>query len=463
MNDVVTESYSPSVPSHRWYARLTRKHWLTLNGAFLGWIFDGYEALALIMVLPALMHSVLTPGQMSSLPLYAGLVIGITLLGWGIGGLVGGVLADYVGRKPMMMWSVLLYALLTGCTAFSGNLIYLCVLRFLTGLAMGSEWSTGIALIAETWPREARAKGAGFLQSGFGWGTLIAALIWYALSVYDPFGADNWRVMFVVGALPALFVLYIRRGVDESEQWQQAVRNKQWSATGTSDASNRLTKRPFTLKQVFSERESVRRIVLTTTLSIVTIVGWWAVSSWLPARTAELAALEHVVNATHWISSVSIVYTIGAILAYMLSGFIIDGVGRRWYLFLGFTGSLATTVLAYGWISSVEGMLAIAAINGFFTLGCTFAWLAIYPAELFNASVRSTATSFVFNSARLVAWIFPILSGSMIRSFGGVSHAALVFGSVYVIGMILPWFLPETKDIGLPEDLDSPNVHATRS
>ena len=147
----------------------------------------------------------------------------------------------------------------------------------------------------------------------------------------------------------------------------------------------------------------------------------------------------------------------------MLSGFIIDGVGRRWYLFLGFTGSLATTVLAYGWISSVEGMLAIAAINGFFTLGCTFAWLAIYPAELFNASVRSTATSFVFNSARLVAWIFPILSGSMIKSFGGVSHAALVFGSVYVIGMILPWFLPETKDIGLPEDLDSLNVHATRS
>lgn len=462
MNDMANDSPTQLAPSSRWYAKLTRKHWLTLNGAFLGWIFDGYEALALIMVLPALMHSVLTRGQMSSLPLYAGLVIGITLLGWGIGGLVGGVLADYVGRKPMMMWSVLAYAILTGCTAFSGSLVYLCAMRFLTGLAMGSEWSTGIALIAETWPREARAKGAGFLQSGFGWGTLIAAVAWYALTSADPFGADNWRVIFVIGALPAFFVLYIRRGVDESEQWQEAVRNKQWSATGSAAVSDQHAKRPFTLKQVFSERESVRRIVLTTVLSIVTIVGWWAVSSWLPARTAELAKQEHVVNAGHWISSVSIVYTVGAIIAYMLSGFIIDSVGRRWFLFLGFAGSLATTVLAYGWISSVEGMLAIAAINGFFTLGCTFAWLAIYPAELFNASVRSTATSFVFNSARLVAWVFPILSGSMIKSLGGVSHAALMFGSVYVIGMILPWFLPETKDLGLPEDALPENSNAVQ-
>ncbi|SAL51982.1 major facilitator transporter [Caballeronia sordidicola] len=272
----------------------------------------------------------------------------------------------------MMMWSVLLYALLTGCTAFSGNLIYLCVLRFLTGLAMGSEWSTGIALIAETWPREARAKGAGFLQSGFGWGTLIAAVIWYALSSFDPFGADNWRVMFVVGALPAFFVLYIRRGVDESEQWQQAVRNKQWSATGSSDESNLSAKRPFTLKQVFSERESVRRIVLTTILSIVTIVGWWAVSSWLPARTAELAAQEHVVNAAHWISSVSIVYTVGAILAYMLSGFIIDGVGVAGFSF---------------WPSRVRWR------PPFWPMAGSVPWKACWPSRQSTGSLRSVVRS----------------------------------------------------------------------
>ncbi|WP_241367274.1 MFS transporter, partial [Escherichia coli] len=78
------------------------------------------------------------------------------------------------------------------------------------------------SLLAETWPEKARAKGAGFLQSGFGWGTLIAALIWFGLSSSLPMGQETWRLMFALGALPAFFVLYIRRGVEESEKWKQA-------------------------------------------------------------------------------------------------------------------------------------------------------------------------------------------------------------------------------------------------
>ncbi len=434
-----------------WHENLTAKHWRTLNGAFLGWIFDGYEALALIVILPSLMQSVLTPEQAASRPVFSGLVIGITLLGWGIGGLVGGTMADYVGRKRMMMWSVFLYAVLTGFTALVQDVWQLSAMRFLTGLAMGSEWSTGIALVAETWPNEARSKGAGFLQSGFGWGTLIAAVVWFVLNEYSPLGVENWRIMFLIGALPAFFVLYFRRGVDESEKWIEAVRSKRWSATEGATAHTASGKRPFTLKQIFTEREAVRRIVLATLLSIVTIVGWWAVSSWLPVYTGALAAAGHVANPGAWISSVNILYTIGAIVAYMASGFIIDAVGRRWFLFLTFAGSLVTTVLVYACVETVQGMLILSPINGFFTLGCAFAWLAIYPAELFTSSVRSTSVSFVFNSARLIAWVFPILSGSLIKSLGGVSHAALVFGSVYVLGMLLPWFLPETKDQDLPD------------
>ncbi|WP_020205611.1 MULTISPECIES: MFS transporter [Cupriavidus] len=441
-----------TAPRVSWRANLTAKHWRTLNGAFMGWIFDGYEALALIVILPSLMQSVLTPEQLGSRSIYSGVVIGITLLGWGIGGLIGGTMADYVGRKRMMMWSVFLYAVLTGFTALVQDVWQLSALRFVTGLAMGSEWSTGIALVAETWPREARSKGAGFLQSGFGWGTLIAAVIWYFLGEFNPFGADNWRVMFVVGALPAFFVLYMRRGVDESEKWIEAVRNKRWGATeGSAAQAGDAGKRPFTLTQIFREPEAARRIALTTALSIVTIVGWWAVSSWLPVYTGALAAAAHVENPQRWISSVNITYTIGAIVAYVASGFLIDAMGRRWFLFLTFAGSLLTTVMAYAWVGTVQQMQIVAPINGFFTLGCAFAWLAIYPAELFTASVRSTSVSFVFNSARLIAWFFPILSGTLIKSFGGVAQAALIFGSVYVLGMVLPWFLPETKGQDLPE------------
>ncbi|WDZ95831.1 MFS transporter [Herbaspirillum sp. WKF16] len=429
-----------AAPARKWNARLTSKHWKTLKGAFLGWIFDGYEALALVVVLSPLLKSLLTPEQAASKPFYAGMVIGITLLGWGVGGLVGGVLADYVGRKTVMMWSVFLYALFTGLTAFSDTIVTMCLLRFITGLAMGSEWSTGIALVAETWPAEARAKGAGFLQSGFGWGTLAAALIWYLLQLSMPLGDDTWRVMFVVGALPAFFVLYIRKDVGESEEWIAAVKNQEWAAT--EESSEKGGKRPFTLKQVFTEREAVRRILLTSLLSVVSIAGWWAVSSWLTEYTRTISAAQGIQS--HWDSYVSLLYTTGAIIAYIVSGFMADAMGRRWFLFVTFAGSLATTFLIYSYASTVTEILVFSPINGFFTLGCAFSWLAIYPSELFNTSVRSTAVSFVFNSARLVAWFFPIAAGAMIKTFGGIAPTALAFGCVYAIGLVVPWFLPET-------------------
>jgi MFS family permease len=450
------ETHIALPPKAHWYDGLTSTHWRVLRGSFLGWIFDGFEALALVVVLAPMLKSVLTPEQALSTPVYAGGVIGITLLGWGVGGLVGGILADYVGRKRMMLWSVFLYALFSGLTAFSGSFFVLCSLRFLTGLAMGSEWSTGVALVSETWPEHARAKGAGFLQSGFGWGTLLAAVVWYALSSSHPLGAETWRLMFVAGALPAFFVLYLRRGLSESEKWQKAVKEKRWSAT--ADASGRATakgcradKRPFTLKQLFSEREALRRTLLTMLLSVISTTGWWAISSWLPTFTVSLAKATGAADALAWGSRISIVYTAGAIVAYLAAGFIVDSIGRRAFLCMTFVGSLITTIITYHYTVTLSAMLIIAPINGFFTLGCAYAWMAIYPCELFTPTVRSTAISFVFNAARMIAWVFPILSGSMIKTFGGVSHAALIMSSCYVLGIVIPWFLPETRGKGMPE------------
>ena len=437
-------------PATPWYDGLTPMHWRVLTGSFLGWVFDGYEALALVVVLFPALHSLLSAEQMASPSIYAGSVIGITLLGWGIGGLVGGIMADYVGRKRMMLWSVFLYALFSGFTAFSQNFTQLCILRFITGLAMGSEWSTGISLLAETWPEKARAKGAGFLQSGFGWGTLAAAVIWYALSGTKPLGEETWRLMFAIGAVPALFVLYMRRGLEESEKWKQAVLNKQWGATGTA-TTGASEKRPFTLHQLFREPEARRRVLLTFVLSVVTTVGWWAISSWLPTYTLAIAKAQGVADGPSWASRITIYYTLGAIVAYLAAGFIVDAIGRRKFLFLTFLGSLVTTYITYALTTTLQGMSIIAPINGFFTLGCAYVWMAIYPAELFTSTVRSTAASFVFNAARMIAWVFPIIAGAMIKSFGGVANAALTLGSVYLIGLVVPWFLPETTGQGLPD------------
>src|SRR5260370_16408063 len=114
-----------------WDEGLTVMQWGVLKASFLGWIFDGYEALALVAVLGPMLHSVLSPAQAASPTTYAGLVIGITLLGWGAGGLIGGILAGFVGRTRMVLWSLFLLGGFFGFAAFLHTLCLFLVLPFL--------------------------------------------------------------------------------------------------------------------------------------------------------------------------------------------------------------------------------------------------------------------------------------------------------------------------------------------
>ena len=433
----------------RWNTGLTAKHWRVLWGSYLGWIFDGYETFALVVALPPALHSLLRPDQAQSGAIYAGLAIGTTLLGWGIGGLAGGTMADYVGRKRMMMWSVFFYALLTGLTALSNSLFMLIAMRFLTGLALGSEWSTGIALVAESWPDRARPKGLGFLQSGFGAGSFLAAAVWFGLNATQPLGAETWRLLFVIGALPGLCVFYLLRALEESERWLEAVRQKRWDAVEGEGAAARDEKRPFTWTTLFRSAEARRRIWLTFLMSLGTTTGWWAVSTWLPAYAEQLAKL-HGEAAGIWGPRIALVYTLGGLIAYVSSGFIADALGRRPYLLWLFGTSLLINLLTYLWTGNLWAFTAISFVNGMITLGFGFSWMAIYPVELFTATVRSTAASVVFNGARLVAWVFPVIAGTLVAKFGGITNAALIISSIYVVGLVVPWYLPETVGKPLP-------------
>lgn len=435
-----------------WHAGLNSKHWRVLTASWLGWVFDGYEAYALFIVMPFILKAMLLPAQMADKAVFAGIAIGITLLGWGIGGLAGGIMADYIGRKRMMLYSVFFYALFTGLTAFANDFWTFCFLRFITGFAMGSEWSTGVALLAETWPNRARPKGAGFLQSGFGFGTLLAALVWLVLSQTMPMGEDTWRLVFIVGALPAFFCLYIRRAVDESEKWVEAVRAQRWAATeAAGGTATPAAKRPFTLTEIFREPESRKRTLLAFLLSLTTTVGWWAISALLPEYAVSMAKAVGEATPGVWGLRAALLYTGGAVVAYLLSGFLADGLGRRLFLTFTYAGALLTTAITYLWTHSIEGLMVAAFINGFFTLGCAYSWMAIYPAELFTSSVRATAASFIFNAARLIAWLFPILAGSIVKTFGSIPQAAMSIGLIYLLGLVVPWFMPETRGKALPE------------
>src|SRR5215467_13071123 len=201
-----------------WYRGLSRSQWNILLAANLGWLFDGFELYALLLTVGPAMRSLLEPSQYPQIPAYIGTVVAITLVGWGIGGIVGGLLADYIGRKRTMILAILAYSIMTGLTALSFDWVSFALLRFLVGIAIGSEWATGASIMAELWPDHARGRGAGLMQAGIGIGSFLASFVWLYVSLLGP---DAWRYLFLLGILPAALTLWIRASIPESEKWQQ--------------------------------------------------------------------------------------------------------------------------------------------------------------------------------------------------------------------------------------------------
>jgi MFS family permease len=434
-----------------WHRELDSSHWHVLGAAFLGWVFDGYEAYALFLVMAPALRTLLPPEQVASLSSYAGILVAVTLLGWALGGVLGGIAADYLGRKKTMMATILIYALFTGMSGLAHSWVQLAVFRFLTGLGLGGEWSTGATLIAETWPDRARAKGQGIMQSAFGWGSLLAAGVWYFLEPLG--GATAWRLLFFVGVLPALFVLYIRRNVEESRAWSQKQSERREiqrrHRNGESLSREEAVMARFTVRALFQEPRLRRLVLLCLTLSLATTLGFWAVSTWIPAYVESLAKSVGVQNPARWGTLAGLTYTVGAIVGYLSAGFLADVLGRRYLLAAFFLGSMVSTPILYLWSTTPAWAVAAAGLNGVFTLG-QFAWMAIYPPELFPTAVRATAVSLVFNAARFISSFGPLVAGLLITRLGGYGTTAMLFGVAYLFALAVVPFLPETKGQSLP-------------
>src|ERR1700694_2850265 len=185
----------------------------TLLAAAMGWALDAFDAMLYSLVLPQLMRDF---GMSKST---SGLLGTLTLLASGIGGVAFGFLADRVGRKRALMLSILTYSVCSFASGLATSVLMLAVFRFILGLGMGGEWNTGATLVAETWPTELRAKAISIVQSSWAIGYALAALATGIVLHYA-----DWRMVFFVGILPALVVLWIRRSVPESEMWRERHR-----------------------------------------------------------------------------------------------------------------------------------------------------------------------------------------------------------------------------------------------
>jgi MFS family permease len=418
--------------------------------AWIGWMFDGYENYAFVLVMPVAMRQLVPPEQIDRVALYSGAVLAVTLFGWATGGVIFGIIADYLGRKRVLMLAILWYSLFSGLTYFAPSFEILMLCRFLTGLGLGAEWGAGTAIVAELWPSTHRGRAAGILQSAFGAGFFIASVTWFFVGQWGP---DSWRYMFVIGALPALLLLYIQREVEESPMWLEVKERRRRAKThagmvGTPSSEDRQVVQ-FTLTYVLSNPQLRRRIALLLVMSLSTVIGWWSISTWIPLYAGQLAAAAGQ-PAQRAASLTGVTYNIGTVAGYLVFGVFADRWGRKPVIELYYVGAFVMTVGLFLFVKSPTVMLIVAGVNGFFTLG-QFSWMAVYLPELFPTAVRGTSISLIFNASRFVAALGPLFAGYLITTTGSIAGTAVVMSFVYIAGMAAtPIAGPETRGQALP-------------
>ena len=438
--------------SSPWYRTLTREQWRVLLASNLGWLFDGFEIYALFLTVGFALHQLIEASQYAQIPRYAGYVLATTVFGWATGGVIGGIVADYIGRKRTMMLAVLAYTLTTGLSAIAWNWASFAILRFLVGVGIGSEWVTGASLVSEVWPDHARGKGGGLLQSGAGIGSFLASGVWLLIGDMGP---NAWRYMYLIGVLPALLVLWLRRNMPESSRWEEANERRRMaqaqrqSGAALEGVDAALTR--STVVDMFTDPMIRRRLVPAFLMMLSVTFGFWGVATFVPTYVGTVATKMQL-NAPFYSAIAGLVATGFGIFGFIALGFLADGIGRKPTAMLYYAMSLILTPVLYLWAQSMGTLLVAVAAFGFFTTGI-WSWAPIWLPELFPTRMRGTAIAFCFNGPRFISWIGPLIAGTLIVSLGGFGPAATIIGLFFLIGPVVALFMPETNGKPLPHAL----------
>jgi|SRR5450755_288647 len=354
----------------------------TFMASFLGWSLDAFDFFLVTFVT---LHIAKDFNVGLSAVLFA---VTLTLMMRPVGALIFGILADRFGRRIPLMIDILFYSLLELLTAFSPNFTVFLILRALFGIGMGGEWGLGSSMAMETLPTESRGLFSGILQQGYAFGYLLAAVVYGIL--FTVFPAMSWRILFVVGVLPALLVVFIRMGVQESPVWEhkQALRNQ----TGISvwqGIRNAITTRPWLFIYV---------IILMTAFNSLSHGTQDVYPTFLQKQLGLSASAA---------STITILFNIGAIIGGTLFGFYSQRWGRR-------RAIIVAAVIGMFMIPFWSGLVKLPAVNVLvsLTIGAFFlqfmvqgAWgvIPVHLNELSPTDVRGTFPGFAYQLGNLFA------------------------------------------------------------
>jgi len=405
-----------------WYRTITGEQWRALAAAKLGWMLDAMDFMLYAMAI----------GQLRTYfgfnDATAGMLGTITLVMSGVGGVLFGYIADRLGRTRALMATILLFSLASLGASTSQTVVQLLFWRAVLGIGMGGEWASGAVLISETWPPAHRNKAISIMQSGWAIGYITAALMAALILGAPGAGPDAWRWLFLVGVLPAVFTLWIRRYVREPDVWR------------SRGAAAVRVQNPF---RVIFGRGLIGRTLLIILLGASVQFAYWGIFFWLPAflarPVAQGGAGMGVVGSLGWLIPVQI----GAYFGYLTFGFIADRLGRR-RTFIFFMLVAALLVPIYGQMArSPVILMLLGPVLGYFGHGY-FSLFGSFIAELFPTAVRATAQGTSYNIGRMAGALAPFTIGAVATLPGiGIGLALATTSAFFLLGAVLIVTLPD--------------------
>ena len=476
-----------------WWNGLTSYHWFVFAMASLAWLFDCLDQQIFILVRKDALKHLLPPTMdASQVGAYSGYATSIFMIGWATGGLIFGSVGDWFGRAKTLTLTVLIYSICTGLSAFSTGWIDFAIYRFITGLGVGGVFGLAVTLVADSLPARSRTGALGLLQALSAVGNISSGLIYLlvtSLSKADVIASNmSWKVMFLVGALPAFLCVFLQMKMKEPEAWVKA--RKEGKVTGVKFGS---------YAELFGNPVLRWNALFGMLLCVAGIIGVWGIGFFAPdlvrdvitnnLTQQEIAKQKATINvsatdaqpadaqpavielpkdvkariadeASTLVAFNGILQNIGAFFGMMTFTYIAQSIGRRSAFAMAFIAAMIATV-GYFQMFNSPWHLWMSSVMGFFQMAL-FAGFAIYLPELFPLRLRSTGTSFCYNVGRYVAASGPITLGLLALSLAAKAKsttekidafrdACSYMSVIFLIGLIAVYFLPETKDKPLPE------------
>jgi MFS family permease len=384
-----------------------------------GWALDGMD----FMIYPLVIGTIITLWKVDTG--MAGLAGTVTLLSSAIGGWLGGYLADRIGRVHTLQFTILWFSFFSLVCAIVQNFDQLLIARAILGLGFGGEWAAGAVLMGEAIRPQYRGRAVGSVQSGWavGWGlaVLAQAILFSALPA-----EIAWRWMFVIGALPALLVFYLRRYVAEPEI--AAATRAKYAANGDHPP----------LWEIFSG-PVLKTTILASLMATGMQGGYYAVTFWVPRFLTTERKLS-IVSSTGYLSAL----IIGSFVGYLVGAWLADRIGRR-NLFLIFSIGAIAVVLLYTQLPLTDGLLWVLGFPlGFFASGY-FSGMGAFLTELYPTRLRGSGQGFCYNFGRGIGALFPYLVGALSTTTTLANAIAIFAVAAYGVFFLAAFALPETR------------------